>query len=197
MKAKKTLRVIIFAVILLLIGLGTYYFIGKQNKKDSIEDFIKKNNYPFNGYYSEDAHEFSEDALIQMIQNNPDISKYTENSSIKIDANGTISITTTLKELNTLIEQNQSLSTYKLWAKSLSGQTVSAALKLSERTDGNAEIKLKSIKIAALSIDPALLTSFIDNSQIQKQLGKIPYSSIYVTQGSISFTKVTPLFLQT
>lgn len=194
MKQRK--RLLWLLTIPLLIVILVVFMHNKTTTEDPLDKILQEDNYPYNGYYSEENISISEQTLTEKIAQTESVSKYTEEMAIRIQANGNVQIQCKLKNLEELFGSVKELSSFQMWASAFDNQNVAADLTITADDNDNAQLIVNSIKIGEMSLDPNLLSPLLTNSALAKQISTIPYSSITFVDGAVSFSNQLPQFLQ-
>lgn len=185
-------RIFSAALIVIIFAVGLTLLLKNNQKDHEIEQYIKDNNYPFNGYYSSQSVELSSADLTTKLNAHPQISQYFENINATISEGNKIHLSGNLRNTATLFDTTPQLQIYKMWASSFDGQTVTAEIGLIANEANGTALSLDSLMVGNITIDPKLLSSFIESSALQQEFKNIEYAGIVSTEDSICFSKGCP-----
>ena len=193
MKFKKILPIILPTI--LIISLVALIVLKSAPSKDPTKEFIENNNYPYTGQFSEDSVTISESDLNTILSQNKNMASYIQDVSTKIQADGSLTMKCTLSNVEKLVDSTTGLSAFKTWASAFDGQQMLLKLKIEKNSDNNVQLTPTEITIGEITLDPQIISPLISDS-IAKSIGNIPYNSISIAEGNISFSKNLPQFLQ-
>ncbi len=187
-------RLLWLLAIPLIIGI-VMILMHNRSTTDPLNNILEKDNYPFNGHYSQNNITISEQEFAEKINKIEQIKKYTD--EIKFDIkNESMEIQCKLKNPDELFASIQQLSSFQMWASAFDNQMIVANVTLSADQNNQTTLNIDDIKIGEMSLDPNLLSPLISNSTIVKEIQAIPYGNITFAENSIIFRNQLPQFLQ-
>lgn len=196
MKTVKILLKIVLSFSVIAIVIFTVQGIKSKDKTDPLDNILTEDNYPFNGYFSENSTVVDEQSLAQMLSAQKDIAKYAKDIKINIQADRTLMFSCTLQNIRALLDSDKTLKGYKMWASAFEGQQITATIAAQKDADGHLGLSLSTLSVGQISLDPDLLSGVLGSDVINKQIGKIPYESVAFSDGEISFALNTPKFFE-
>lgn len=182
--------------IAVIVCLAIVSYFNQNSTQDPAKDFIQENNYPYNGYYSENSISISENELATILTQDQNISNHAENISVEIQEDNTVVFHCKLKEVEQLFASSEELSAFKTWATAFNEQNLTVNFSVTADENDNALIQPTAISVGEITLDPQIITPLIAGDNFSKLMGDIPYNSIGFADGSISFSQGLPKFLQ-
>lgn len=198
----KKIMVVSFVISLCLIGASAFMFVTVLNRKIPKAEQKKQTQTQIQKtteteYYQPNdnvgAVSFTEDQLTELARKIFFEGDYLKDFKIELDE-GIINMSAKISNKQNLLKAHSKLKKYETIISSIVDKQMSLTATLKNQ-DGRAALKVSSVNLAGIELDPEIVSPFIEKGDLPK-LFDTEYNNVEITHGSIIFKNGVPKILE-
>ncbi len=199
MAGKRTFWIVFSIVLVAAVAVSVWGEIApKEPEKEyeNIEDYLQEDNYPFNDpSFTEGTTTFTSADLTEKLRQVADAAGLSENSSLQISKEGSVTLRTAIVDVSALCEQFPQAKEYTSVISLVEDRQIVATFSFTEDPKGNVAYDITELSVSGVAVDGSMVKPYLASSKLFSALEKIPFSVLSFGKDRISFIGEVPQVL--